>query len=206
MLCAVAPVLHVLPPDALEDKVTLPPWQKVVDPPAVIVGEGLLFTVTVTGEDVEEHPLLFVTETVKTPVLVTVMLCEAALLLQLLPLEALEVSTTLPPWQKVVGPPALIEAVGFEFTVTVTGDEVPPHPLLSVTVYVPDEVTVMLCVVAPVLHALLLLMLEVSITLPPWQKVVGPPAVTAGMLFGLTLTMIVFEVAVHPFELISDTE
>ena len=64
MLCEFAPVLHVLPPDALEDKVTLPPWQKVVDPPAVTVGEGLLFTVTVTSEDVEVHPLALVIETV----------------------------------------------------------------------------------------------------------------------------------------------
>ena len=44
--------------------VTLPPWQKVVLPPAVIVGTaGLELTVTVVGVDVEEQPPAFVTVT-----------------------------------------------------------------------------------------------------------------------------------------------
>lgn len=59
----VAPLLHVLPATALEVKVTLPPWQKVVGPPAVIIGDGLLFTVTVTGAEVPLHPLASVTDT-----------------------------------------------------------------------------------------------------------------------------------------------
>ena len=62
------------------------------------------------------------------------MFCVVALLLHTFPLAALDVSTTLPPVQNVVGPFAVIAALGFEFTVTVIGCDVPPHPLLSVTV------------------------------------------------------------------------
>lgn len=54
----------MLPLASLDVSVTLPPWQKVVGPPAVIVGAGLGFAVTATGADVAVHPLAFVTETV----------------------------------------------------------------------------------------------------------------------------------------------
>ena len=52
------------------------------------------------------------------------MLCDEVLLLHVLPLGWLDVSTTLPPWQKVVGPPAVIVTVGLLFTVTLI-DAVP---------------------------------------------------------------------------------
>ena len=54
--CVVAPFDQVLP-DALEEvKVTDPPEQKVVAPPADIVGAvGAEFTVTAIGLDVAEH-------------------------------------------------------------------------------------------------------------------------------------------------------
>ena len=42
-------------------------------------------------------------------------------------------SITLPPWQKVVVPPALIVGVGPGFTATIVGVEVPVQPLASVT-------------------------------------------------------------------------
>ena len=47
---------------------------------------------------------------------------------------ALAVSVTEPPSQKVVGPLALIVAVGFAFTVTVVADDVGAQPLALVTV------------------------------------------------------------------------
>jgi hypothetical protein len=49
MLCVVAPPgVQTLPVALLDVRVTLPPAQKVVGPPAVIVGvAGLAFTVTV---------------------------------------------------------------------------------------------------------------------------------------------------------------
>jgi hypothetical protein len=51
---------------------------------------------------------------------------------------------------------------------------------VRVTVKVPLVVTVMLCVVAPLLHRLPVAELEVSCTLPPWQKTVGPLGVMVG--------------------------
>jgi hypothetical protein len=44
------------------------------------------------------------------------------------------VSVTEPPAQNVVGPPAVIVAVGFAFTVTTAGDDVALQPLAFVTV------------------------------------------------------------------------
>ena len=63
-------------------------------------------------------------------------------------------STTLPPAQKVVGPPALIVAIGSGFTVTLVAALMALQPLAAVTVtlYAPLAVTVMLCVVAPLLQ------------------------------------------------------
>jgi hypothetical protein len=66
MLDVVAPVDHKYVVPALEVKVTLPPAQKVVGPPAVIVGvAGRLFTVTTVASDVALwQPLALVTRTV----------------------------------------------------------------------------------------------------------------------------------------------
>ena len=47
------------------------------------------------------------------------------------PLEA--ISVTLPPAQNVIGPPAVIMAVGFAFTVTAVAALVALHPLAFVT-------------------------------------------------------------------------
>ena len=48
------------------------------------------------------------------------------------PLDA--VSVTLPPAQNVVGPPAVMMAVGLALTVTAIGADVALHPLAFVTV------------------------------------------------------------------------
>jgi hypothetical protein len=54
----------------------------------------------------------------------------------------------------------------------------------------------MLCVVAPVLHALFVAELEVNITLPPVQNVVGPFAEMVGAGgFGFTVATTVVLVA-----------
>lgn len=55
------------------------------------------------------------------------------------------------------------------------------------------------CVVAPVLHKYVDDAVDVSVTLPPLQKVVGPPAVitgTAGNAF--TVTLVDADAAVQP--------
>ena len=70
-------------------------------------------TVTTVPEEVFEHPLLPVTLTVYVP--------------------EDEVSTTLPPEAKVVGPLAVMVAVGNAFTVTVVLVELAEHPLALVT-------------------------------------------------------------------------
>ena len=52
MLCVLAPVDHKYVVPALEVRVRLPPAQKVVDPPAVIVGvAGKAFTVTTVAKE-----------------------------------------------------------------------------------------------------------------------------------------------------------
>lgn len=54
---------HTFPDIALEVRVTSFPEQNVVDPPALIAGEGSAFTTTFTGEDVTvQKPLSTVTE------------------------------------------------------------------------------------------------------------------------------------------------
>ena len=59
----VAPVdqRYDVPPDAVS--VTLPPAQKAVGPPAVMLAVGLAFAVTTVGDDVAAQPLALVTVT-----------------------------------------------------------------------------------------------------------------------------------------------
>jgi hypothetical protein len=64
----------------------------------------------------------------------------------------------------------------------------------------------MLCVVAPVLHVLFDALLLVSTTLPPAQKVVGPPAAIVGVAgFGFTVTLVAALVALQPLPLVTVT-
>lgn len=144
----------------------------------MITTDGLGLTEVEVAADVAEQPLELVTVTVNVPELPTVMDCVVAPLLHNQEDPAEAVSTTLFPEQKVVGPPAVIFAAGTGFTVTVVGAEVPVHPPVCVTttVYVPDVVTFIDCVVAPVLQVYVEPVFAVSVTLPPLQKVVGPLA------------------------------
>ena len=120
----------------------------------------------------------------------------------------MDVSSTLPPWQNVVGPPAVIVGAGLLFTVTVTGTEVPVHPkeLVVVTMYTPELPIVVLCVIGPWLHELPLVSLDMIITFPPWQNVVGPLAVITGDGAGFTVTLIVFDVSVQPLASVTAVE
>ena len=63
MLTVVAPPVHKYELVALDVRVTLPPEQNVVAPPAVIVGVGLGFTVTVVAADIPVQPFPSVTVT-----------------------------------------------------------------------------------------------------------------------------------------------
>ncbi len=118
------------------------------------------------------------------------------------PVALLDVSVTLFPEQNDNGPPAeTVGVAGNGLTVTVLDPfaEVHPFPSVTFTVYVPDELTTIDCVVAPVLQVLPVALDEVNVTLPPVQNVVGPLAETVGVL-GKGFTVIVVEALgeVHP--------
>jgi xanthosine utilization system XapX-like protein len=113
---------------------------------------------------------------------------------QALPEAALELRVTEPPEQKVVGPLGVMVGVaGVAFTVTVTGaeaGEVQP-PDVVVTVNVPLDATLMAGVVALFDHVLPEEALELRVTDPPEQKLVGPLGVmvgVAGVAFTVTVT------------------
>ena len=70
----------------------------------------------------------------------------------------------------------------------------------------PEALSTIDCDVAPVDHAYVKPAGAVSVTLPPVQKVVGPPAVIAGVEgFGLTVTVVAALVALQPFALVTVT-
>jgi hypothetical protein len=102
----------------------------------------------------------------------------------------------------------IVGVVGFGLTVTDVAAEVALQPLalVTVTLKLPEAVTLMDCVVAPFDHAYVYPMGAVSVTLPPAQNVVGPPAVTAGVVgFGLTVTDVAALLAAQPFVLVTVT-
>ena len=113
-----------------------------------------LAAMTTRGDEIPMHPFPLVTVTSYVPDVITVMACVEAPVLHVYELADDEVSMTEPPRQNVVGPFGVMAGVGFAFTVTVTAVALPRHPLLLVTITlkVPDVVTVIACVVAPLLQ------------------------------------------------------
>ena len=89
------------------------------------------------------------------------------------------------------GPALAVVGKGSSATVTpADGAEVQP-PLVTVTVYVPAVLTVIEGVVSPVDQRLPVADDEVKVTLPPVQKVVGPPGVMVGVAGkGFTVTTV----------------
>jgi Cu/Ag efflux protein CusF len=198
--CVVAPVDQTFPLADDEVNTTLPPAQKVKGPPAEMVGvDGNAVTLTVVPADVAEVQPPLVTATVYVPDVDTVMDCVVAPVDQTLPVADEDVSTTLPPAQKVKGPPAvMVGAEGNAVTLTVVPAEVADvqPPLVTATVYVPDVDTVMDCVVAPVDQTFPVAEDDVNTTLPPAQKVNGPPAEMVGVDGNaVTLTVVPADVA-----------
>lgn len=125
--------------------------------------------------------------------------CVVAPLDQIFPVADDEVSVTLEPAQKVVGPEAVIVGVaGTALTVTVVPAETAEVqlPLFTETVYVPASETVMACVVAPFDQIFPVVDDEVSVTLEPAQNVVAPEAVIVGVVgTAFTVTAVASEVA-----------
>ena len=91
--------------------------------------EGFGLTVTFVVAEAEEVQPLTAVVTVTAAVLFTVMDCVVSPVDQVFPPEAEEVSTTFPPEQNVVAPPAVIVGVaGMELTVTFVEADVAEHP------------------------------------------------------------------------------
>ena len=110
--CVVAPVDQTFPLAEDEVKTTFPPAQKVVEPPALIVGvAGIGLTVTVVPRDEADVQPAVVTATVYVPAVETVIDCVVAPVDHTFPLAEDDVKTTDPPAQKVVELPALIVGV-----------------------------------------------------------------------------------------------
>ena len=64
-----------------------------------------------------------------------------------------------------------------------------------------------LCVVAPVLQKYKVAILDIRVTLPPWQKVVFPFGVIVGVAgFEFTVTVVGTDEAEHPSEFVTVTE
>jgi hypothetical protein len=96
-------------------------------------------------------------------------------------------------------------ADGNGFTVTaVLSVSAQPLELVTVTVYVPSELTLIPAVVAEVDHKYPVPPEAVSTTDAPWQKVVGPPAVMTADGSGFTVTA-ALSVSVQPPELVTVT-
>ena len=69
----------------------------------------------------------------------------------------------------------------------------------------PLLVTVMLCVVAPVLHTLPLIAEEVSVTELPWQKFNGPDVVMVGVPAETVTVNVLFVPAPHVLEAVNES-
>jgi hypothetical protein len=104
-----------------------------------------------------------------------------------------------------VGPPAVISEDGNGFTVTaVLSASAQPLELVTVTVYVPSEFIFIAADVDVVDHKYPVPPEAVSTTEPPWQKVVGPPAVISADGNGFTVTA-ALSVSAQPLELVTVT-
>jgi hypothetical protein len=145
----------------------------------------------VVAPEVALQPLALVTVTLYEPDAVALMDCVVAPFDQRYEEPELAVSVTEPPVQNVVGPDGVIVADGSAFTVTVVAAEVALQPLalVTVTLYEPEAVTLIDCVVAPFDQSHDAPELAVSVTEPPVQNVVGPEGVIAAAGSGLTFTV-----------------
>lgn len=120
----------------------------------------------------------------------------------------LAVKVTLDPLQMLVGPPAVIVAVGMVFTTMLIGADVVEHPAAFVTVTVLDPAVVaeIEAVVAPVLHKYDVPALAVKVTLPPEQKLVAPPAVMFATGAAFTVMAVPAEVDEQPEAFVTSNE
>jgi hypothetical protein len=128
------------------------------------------------------------------------MVCVIAPVFQTFPVTLLELNTTLPPAQNVVGPPAVMVGVsctGLTLTLTEVVGELHPLGLETNKEYVPLEFTIMEVVVSPVLQLLLEALDEVSVVVSP-EHIEFPVLVILGVVgIGNTLTLKFVELTLH---------
>jgi MFS-type transporter involved in bile tolerance (Atg22 family) len=118
----------------------------------VITADGSGFTVTALLS-VSAQPLELVIVTVYVPLVVTDIAEVVAEVDHKYPVPPVAVSTTDSPWQNDVGPFAAMTADGSGLTVTTElSVSAQPLELVTVTVYVPPEFTLIAAVVAVVDH------------------------------------------------------
>jgi hypothetical protein len=167
------------------------------------------FAVTLTAALVREQPFALVTVTLYDPAALTTMDCVVAPVDQRYEALAGAVSVTLAPGQRAVEPLGVMTGTaGSGLTVTAVAALVALQPLAlpTVTLYEPDALTAMDCVVAPVDHRYDALAGAVSVTEPPAQNVVGPLGVMAGVAgLALTVTPVDALVVEQPFAFVTVT-
>jgi hypothetical protein len=119
---------------------------------------------------------------VKVPFAVTSIVCVIAPLDHKYESATLDVKVIVSPSHAEVAV-ELIVGTGELLTLTFTEFEVDEQPslLVTVTVYVPDEVTLMSCVCRAFDQRFPVVALELKVTVPPVQKDVGPLDVIAGI-------------------------
>ena len=101
----------------------------------MVGADGLAFTVTAIGADVDSQPFPFITVTVQLPEVVTLIELLVELFDHVFPDPADDVRSTLPPAQNVVAPlGVIVGTAGLVLTVTTTGADDVEHPLTFVNV------------------------------------------------------------------------
>ena len=111
------------------------------------------------------------------------------------------------PQTVVDGEEIVTPGVTLEVIVTTVAADTAEHPAAPVTVteYEPAALTVIDCVVAPVLHNQDAPADAVSVTEPPLQNVTGPPAVMVAAGNAFTVTTVAADTAEHPAALVTVT-
>ena len=187
----------------------MPPAQKVVGPPAVIVGVGSGLTVTFTDADVVPHPASLRALTQYEPGCVTVIDWVVAPFDHWYDGAEDDVSVTDPPAQNVVGPDAVITGTGGgSLTTMARVFDVLAQPLefVTVTLYDPEVLTLMYCSVEPFDHRYDADTGAPSRTLSPRQNVVGPHVEMCGVSgTGFTVTLTGDEIVGQPPEFVTIT-
>ena len=203
--CVVAPVDQRLPVADDEVRVIVPPVHESAEGPVMVGVAGAAFAATTNAVEVAEQPPALVTVTEYEPAAETAMDCVVAPVDQRFPVADDEVRVIVRPAQNDVGPLMVgVAAAGLDVMATAADVALQPPAFVTVTLYEPAVETVIDCVAAPVDQRLPVADDEVSVTVLPVQKELGPlmVGVTAA---GLAATANGAEVVEQPPALVTVT-